>query len=207
MDARAHWDGIHTVKARNAVSWYAPHLERSLMLIEELAGSRSSAIIDVGGGQSTLVDDLLGLGYLKITVLDIAQAAIEASKTRLGKMASAVQWLATDITKCQFEPATFDLWHDRAVFHFLTNDADRSAYVRQIIQAVKPGGHVIISTFAKKGPPRCSGLDVVRYDAGSLREALGAGFRLLGSANETHHTPFDTTQEFLYCWFRFDPEP
>jgi 2-polyprenyl-3-methyl-5-hydroxy-6-metoxy-1,4-benzoquinol methylase len=206
MDSRTHWDGIHATKARDAVSWYTPHLARSLTLIEKLAGSRTSSIIDVGGGQSTLVDDLLGLGYSNITVLDIAPSAIEASKVRIGDKAQAVQWIAADITKCEFEPAGFDLWHDRAVFHFLTDAADRGSYVRQVSRAVKPGSHVIISTFAKEGPTRCSGLDVVRYDADSLLEALGTEFTLLGSSSESHHTPFGTTQEFLYCWFRFDPE-
>ena len=206
MDRQAHWDGIHATKARDAVSWYTPHLARSLTLIEKLAGARRSSIIDVGGGQSTLVDDLLGLGYSNITVLDIAQSAVEASMARLGERAQAVRWLAADVTKCELEPAAFDLWHDRAVFHFLTDAADRAAYAQQVHRAVKPGGHVIISAFAKEGPTRCSGLDVVRYDAASLVEALGAGFKLFGSASESHHTPFGTTQEFLYCWFRFDPE-
>jgi SAM-dependent methyltransferase len=201
MDAKAHWDKIHTEKARDGVSWYTPHLDWSLKLIDQLAGNRASSILDVGGGQSTLVDDLLGRGYLNITVLDIAQAAIAAGKARLGKASKGVKWIAGDITRCILEPAAFDLWHDRAVFHFLTEANDRRAYVGQVLHALKPGGHLIISTFEMEGPERCSGLDVVRYDRATLLAAFGARFRMLGDATEEHRTPFGTRQPFLYGWF------
>jgi SAM-dependent methyltransferase len=202
VDARIHWDRIYTEKSPNAVSWYTPHLETSLKLIEQLASDRAASIIDVGGGASTLVDDLLLRGYKDLTVLDISQAAIDASWLRLGRAAEDVRWIAEDVTKCELEPGAFDVWHDRAVFHFLTRANDRIAYVRQVSRAMKPGGLVIVSTFGTEGPTRCSGLDVVQYDAASLRAEFGAKFRLLGSSNEVHHTPFSKTQQFLFCWFR-----
>src|SRR5215472_4659016 len=128
MDSQAHWEKVYTEKAPNQVSWYRPHLDTSLALIEQAAPSRSASIIDVGGGESTLVDDLLARGYENITVLDISQTAIDANRRRLGKLADRVHWLAADITTVELKPAAYDLWHDRAVFHFLTSPADRAAY-------------------------------------------------------------------------------
>jgi 2-polyprenyl-3-methyl-5-hydroxy-6-metoxy-1,4-benzoquinol methylase len=198
MDSRTHWEKIYGEKAPNAVSWYRPHLETSLSLIERVA-SRDSVIIDVGGGESTLVDDLLSHGHENVTVLDVSQTAIEANKTRLGKASGRVHWLVADITKAQLAQSAYDVWHDRAVFHFLTAPNDRVAYVRQAARAVKPGGHVIVSTFGPEGPNKCSGLDVVRYDAESLHREFGVHFRLLESTKELHQTPFGTIQQFLYC--------
>ena len=198
MDSRAHWEKIYGEKAPNAVSWYRPHLETSLSLIERVA-SIDSAIIDVGGGESTLVDDLLSHGYENVTVLDVSQTAIDANKTRLGKASERVYWLVADITKAELAQSAYDVWHDRAVFHFLTAPNDRVAYVRQAARAVKPGGHVIVSTFGPEGPTKCSGLDVVRYDADSLHQEFGVHFRLLESSKELHQTPFGTIQQFLYC--------
>jgi 2-polyprenyl-3-methyl-5-hydroxy-6-metoxy-1,4-benzoquinol methylase len=202
MKAQAHWDRIYTEKAPDAVSWYCPHLETSLAFIERACADRSARIIDVGGGESTLVDDLLTLGYRNITVLDISQTAIDANRKRLGKTSERVQWLVADIARVELEPAAYDVWHDRAVFHFLTAARDRVAYVRQVASAVKPGGHVIVSTFGPEGPAKCSGLDVVRYDAESLHNEFGVHFRLLESSRELHRTPFGTTQQFLYCYCR-----
>jgi len=204
MDAQTHWNEIYTEKAPDAVSWYRPHLETSVALIEELASGRSASIIDVGGGESTLVDDLLARGYEDITVLDISPTAIDANKQRLGKAAARVHWLVADITKVELKPSAYDLWHDRAVFHFLTAASDRVAYVRQVARAVKPGGHVIVSTFGPEGPTRCSGLDVVRYDAESLHREFGVQFRFLRSSKELHQTPFGTLQQFLYCCCRVE---
>jgi SAM-dependent methyltransferase len=204
MDAETHWERIYREKAPDAVSWYRPHLERSLALIEQLAPDRSASIIDVGGGESTLVDDLLARGYQKVSVLDISQTAIDANRKRLGNLAQAVHWLVADITRSELEPSAYHVWHDRAVFHFLTTASDRVAYVRQVARAVKPGGHVIVSTFGPEGPTKCSGLDVVRYDAQSLHDQFGVHFRLLGSSNELHATPFGTTQQFLYCYCRLE---
>jgi SAM-dependent methyltransferase len=204
MDTQTHWEKIYTEKAPNAVSWYRPHLETSLALIEKAAPGASASVIDVGGGESTLVDDLLARGYESITVLDISQTAIDANKKRLGKPAEGVHWLVADITKVDLEPSSYNVWHDRAVFHFLTSPSDRVAYVRQVSRAVKPGGSVIVSTFGPEGPTKCSGLDVVRYDAKSLHEEFGVRFRLLDSCKELHHTPFGTVQQFLYCYCRVE---
>jgi SAM-dependent methyltransferase len=204
MDAQTHWEKIYTEKAPDAVSWYRPHLETSLSLIERTSGGCSASIIDVGGGESTLVDDLLARGYENITVLDISQTAIGAIRKRLGKISERVHWLVADIIKAELEPSAYDLWHDRAVFHFLTATGDRVTYVRQVARAVKPGGHVIISTFGPQGPAKCSGLDVVRYDAESLHREFGVHFRLLGSSQELHRTPSGTIQQFLYCYCRVE---
>ena len=204
MDRQRHWEHIYQTKAPDQVSWYSPHLNASLDLIERAAVSRAAAIIDIGGGESTLADDLLTRGYRDITILDISHTAIDASKERLGKDAERVRWLVADITKVSLSPASFDVWHDRAVFHFLTASSEREAYVRQVAQALKPGGHVIIGTFGPEGPVRCSGLDVVRYDAGSLHDEFGKRFRLIESTRQLHQTPLGTTQEFLYCYCRFE---
>ena len=204
MDAQNHWEKIYSENAPTAVSWYRPHLEKSLTVIEQVASDRSASIIDVGGGESTLVDDLLTRGYQNITVLDISQTAIGENRKRLGQVAENVQWLAADITKVELQPSVYDVWHDRAVFHFLTSPDDRVAYVRQVARAVRHGGHVIVSTFGPEGPTKCSGLDVVRYDAESLHKEFGANFRLLGSFKELHNTPFGTTQQFLYCYCRVE---
>jgi SAM-dependent methyltransferase len=204
MDPQKHWEKIYTEKAPDAVSWYSPHLDASISLIERTSVSRSAAIIDVGGGESTLVDDLLARGYENITVLDISQTAIDANRRRLGSAAQRIHWMVADITKVELEPYAFDVWHDRAVFHFLTASADRAAYVRQVAHAVKPGGHVIVSTFGPEGPTRCSGLDVVRYDADSLHTEFGGRFRLVESSKQLHRTPFGTQQQFLYCYCRLE---
>lgn len=204
MDARTHWEKIYTEKAPEAVSWYRQHLETSLALIEQAAAARSASVIDVGGGQSTLVDDLLACGYENITVLDISQTAIDANRRRLGKASERVRWRVADITKAELEASAYDVWHDRAVFHFLTATSDRVAYVRQVACAVRPGGHVIVSTFGPEGPRKCSGLDVVRYDAETLHKEFGVQFRLLRSSEELHRTPLGTIQQFLYCFCRVE---
>lgn len=201
MSTQKHWEQVYGTKPPDQVSWYRPHLETSLALIERaLKGNRMSAVIDVGGGASTLVDDLLADGYCNITVLDISQTAIDVARTRLGSRSSEVRWLPADATQVDFGPQSFDLWHDRAVFHFLTRPEERAAYVKNVLRAVKPGGHVIVSTFGPEGPHKCSGLDVTRYDAEGLHDEFGARFRLVESSTEIHATPFGTTQQFLYCY-------
>jgi 2-polyprenyl-3-methyl-5-hydroxy-6-metoxy-1,4-benzoquinol methylase len=202
VDAKLHWEKVYTTKAPDAVSWYRPHLATSLALIERAAVARTASIIDVGGGESTLVDDLLLRGYQNITILDISQIAIDVTKQRLGSAAEQVRWLVGDITEIELEKGAYDVWHDRAVFHFLIAPEHRIAYVRQVASSVKPGGHVIVSTFGPDGPTKCSGLEVMRYDAGSLHSEFGARFRLVESSQELHHTPFGTTQQFLYCYCR-----
>lgn len=200
MDTEAHWENIYGTKAPGEVSWYCLHLETSLGLIERVADWRSAAIIDVGGGESTLVDDLVARGYGNLTVLDISRRAIEHTRARLGPEARSVTWLVDDITQAELPAQTYDVWHDRAVFHFLTDPGQRQAYVRQVVSAVKPGGHVIIGTFGPEGPTRCSGLEVMRYDAGALHSEFGDRFRLVESSKQLHRTPFGTTQQFLYCY-------
>jgi 2-polyprenyl-3-methyl-5-hydroxy-6-metoxy-1,4-benzoquinol methylase len=204
MDEHAHWENIYRQKAPDAVSWYRRHLERSLALIERAATDRNASIIDVGGGESTLVDDLLARGFKNVAVLDISQTAIDVTKKRLGAAADRVRWLAADITQTLLEPGAYDIWHDRAVFHFLTNPQQRHAYVRQVARSVRPGGHVIVSTFGPEGPTKCSGLDVMRYDADSLHDEFGRQFRLVDSTKELHETPLGTTQQFLYCYCRVE---
>jgi len=160
------------------------------------------SLIDVGGGESTLVDDLLLRGYGNITVLDVSQTAIDVTKRRLGLAAEQVRWLVGDITKIELDEGAYDVWHDRAVFHFLTAPEQRIAYVRQVARSVRPGGHIIVSTFGPEGPTKCSGLEVMRYDAGSLHREFGERFHLVESSKEVHHTPFGTMQQFLYCYCR-----
>ena len=204
MDPKTHWEKIYSTKAATHVSWYSPHLETSLALIHRAAGANSASIIDVGGGESTLVDDLLARGYQNITILDISQTAIDVTKTRLKELAEQVQWLAGDVTKIALLRGAYDVWHDRAVFHFLTEMEERRAYVRQVAHAVRPGGHVIVSTFGPEGPARCSGLNVARYNTESLHAQFGARFSLVESSKELHQTPFGTTQQFLYCYCRVE---
>jgi ubiquinone/menaquinone biosynthesis C-methylase UbiE len=204
MDVQTHWEKVYGKNAPNAVSWYRPHLETSLALIARTAVGTSASIIDVGGGESTLVDDLLLRGYKDITVLDVSPTAIEVTKRRLGPTSEQVHWLIADVTETNLEPGVYDLWHDRAVFHFLTVQERRIAYVRQVTRVVKPGGHVIVGCFGPQGPKKCSGLEVMRYDAESLHGEFGAHFRLVESSQEQHRTPLGTAQQFLYCYCRIE---
>jgi 2-polyprenyl-3-methyl-5-hydroxy-6-metoxy-1,4-benzoquinol methylase len=204
MDTRSYWEKVYKTKDPEKVSWYRPHLETSLDLIQRAAGGYSASIIDVGGGESTLVDDLVAKGYEDITVLDVSETAITVTRKRLGLAADRVHWLTADITAAHLEPFAYDVWHDRAVFHFLTTPEHQIAYVRNVGNAVKPGGYVIISTFGPAGPARCSGLEVMRYDAESLHDQFGVRFRLVESSKELHRTPFGTTQQFLYCYCKVE---
>jgi SAM-dependent methyltransferase len=199
MDRETHWETVYQTKPTDGVSWYRPHLETSLRLIQSASIGFEAAMIDVGGGEATLVDDLLELGYTQLNVLDISQAAIERAQHRLGEHADRVNWLLGDITKIQLPAQQYDIWHDRAVFHFLTTEMQRSAYISRLRQALKPGGHFIISTFGPQGPEKCSGLDIIRYDINSLQQQFGDNFQLLESGSETHLTPFNTEQQFVYC--------
>ena len=202
VEPKKHWDKVYTTKAPEAVSWYRPHLETSLALIERAAASRSASLIDVGGGESTLIDDLLLRGYQNITILDVSEAAINLIQRRLGSAAGRVRWLVADITEIELETRAYDVWHDRAVFHFLTAREQRIAYVRQVVRSVRPGGHIIVSVFGPEGPTKCSGLETMHYDAESLYREFGARFQLIESSKELHHTPMGTTQQFLYCYCR-----
>jgi len=202
MDAGEHWENVYKTKAPDDVSWYRPHLDRSLALIEAASPDRSASIIDVGGGESTLVDDLLALGYTNLTVLDVSQTALDVTAARLCNPGTSVRWLCADITGDSLPWLSVDVWHDRAVFHFLTQPGQRTVYVQHVSRVVKPGGHVIVSTFGPDGPTKCSGLQVVRYDADGLHTEFGERFRLIQSSMELHQTPFGTTQQFLYCYCR-----
>lgn len=202
MQTSEHWEDVYRNKRFDAVSWYAPHLGESLRLIEQLCPDKTAAIVDIGGGESTLVDDLLQRHYLDVSVLDISATAIDFTKQRLGAKAQQVSWHVGDITQFDFGIKQFDLWHDRAVFHFLTDPAARHRYVELVRRAVKPGGYVLMATFGPNGPLKCSGLDVVRYDDQTLHREFGEGFALQGSELEQHHTPMGTDQQFLYCWCR-----
>jgi SAM-dependent methyltransferase len=197
-----HWENVYQNKRFDAVSWYAPHLAESLRLIEQLCPDKTAAIVDIGGGESTLVDDLLHRHYLDLSVLDISATAIEFTKQRLGSKASEVSWHVGNITQYDLAPKQFDLWHDRAVFHFLTEPSARRNYVELVRRSVKPGGYVLMATFGPNGPLQCSGLDVVRYTDDQLHNEFGEGFELLGSEINHHHTPMGTDQQFLYCWCR-----
>lgn len=204
MTTKAHWENVYQTKAVDEVSWYRPHLEISLSLIESATRDKNSAVIDVGGGEATLVDDLVARGYRDVTVLDISQAAIDVAKSRLGPAGEPVHWITGDITRVAMEPARYDVWHDRAVFHFLTKAEDRAAYVRQVARSVRVGGHVIVATFGVDGPEKCSGLDVVRYDAEQLHGEFGPKFHLLESVSELHETPWGAPQQFIYCFCRME---
>jgi hypothetical protein len=205
MDRKQHWDGVYAEKAEDAVSWFQAHPETSLALIHSVGLDKTDAIIDVGGGASRLVDGLVRENFRDVTVLDIAEAALEKSRRRLGKEAHRVHWIATDITRWRPEQR-YRLWHDRAVFHFLTALEDREAYRRALEGALVMGGYALIASFALDGPERCSGLPVQRYAPESLAMELGPAFRLITHKHEAHTTPAGKIQRFQYSLFRFTPE-
>lgn len=202
MQSREHWERVYSSKATDAVSWFQEHAESSLRLIQATGVSSAASVIDVGGGASTLVDDLLAHGYTNLTVLDLSAAALKAAQTRLGPRAGQVRWMEADVVQADLQQQGFDVWHDRAVFHFLTEPQERHAYVAKVLGAVKPGGHVIVATFAEDGPTQCSGLPVMRYSPDALHAEFGAPFLLQQHTKESHHTPFGTVQQFTYCYCR-----
>lgn len=202
MQSRQHWENVYSTRATDAVSWYQAHANLSVDLIQATGVGRDASIIDVGGGASTLVDDLLAAGHTDLSVLDLSAAALSAARKRLGSRASGVQWIEADITRANLPANRFDVWHDRAVFHFLTAAEDRAAYVQAVLHSVKPGGHVIVATFAEDGPNQCSGLPVMRYCANELHGEFGEAFTLLRHEKEAHHTPSGTVQQFVYCYCR-----
>jgi len=200
-DTRTHWDKTYTAKAETQVSWYQANPQRSLDLIRSAVPNLSTSIIDIGGGASRLVDALLAGGYSDLTVLDVSEVALDRSKARLGMQADRVSWIVADITAWQ--PArTWNVWHDRAVFHFLTDPGAQDAYIAALKRGTVPASVVIMATFALNGPERCSGLPVQRYSPTTLAARLGPDFKLYAEAAETHSTPFGTTQEFAYAAFR-----
>lgn len=198
MDQQAHWQGVYESKSETEVSWFQDSPTVSLALIAETGLPSDARMIDVGGGASRLVDQLVGQGWRSITVLDIAAAALEMARRRLGERAGLVDWVVADVTRWS-PPGQFDLWHDRAVFHFLTDPADRAAYAAVMAAAVPGGGHAIIGTFAPDGPERCSGLPICRYGADGLAAEFAGHFDLADARTEDHLTPAGKVQRFQFC--------
>lgn len=198
---QAHWDGVYTNKSENAVSWFQENPTPSLQLIAAAGATPATTVIDIGGGASSLVDRLLGMGFHAITVLDVSSAALDAAKARLGAEAEKVRWIVADATA--WEPdETYDIWHDRAAFHFLTEERERAGYVARLSRSLRPGGHAIIATFAPDGPERCSGLPVVRYNGRSLVRALDDDFELIETLQHEHTTPQGAAQRFQFSLLR-----
>jgi SAM-dependent methyltransferase len=201
INHKAHWESVYSTKGDTGVSWYQSEPRLSLELIRAVAPSIRGRIIDVGGGSSVLVERLLDLPFERVAVLDIAETALSRARSRLGERAGRVEWIAADVTEIQ-DLGTFDVWHDRAVFHFLTDAAERRNYVDLARRALPEGGHLVIASFADDGPKRCSGLDVRRYNAETMGIELGEGFSLVREAKETHTTPWGSSQPFFYGVFR-----
>lgn len=199
---KIHWENVYQTKSPDKVSWFQDHLEKSLELIVAAGIDKKARIIDVGGGASTLAEDLLAKGYSDLTVLDISSGALSQSKKRLGEKSKHIIWLDADILKADLPKNVFDLWHDRAVFHFLTTPGDRKTYLKVLRQSLKPGGFVIMASFSLEGPEKCSGLAVMRYSPEALSRELGPDFTLVKDCHERHKTPFNTTQDFIYCLFK-----
>ena len=203
MDSKHHWQRVYGTKPADTMSWYQPTAAHSVEMIRRVARDLRTPIIDVGGGASVLVDELLAAGYARLTVLDLAATALETARDRLGALAARVRWLEADLLTADLPAGGYGVWHDRAVFHFLTDLTDRAAYVRQVQHAVRPGGFVLVATFAADGPEKCSGLPVARYSADSLHREFGREFELVQSEREVHHTPDGTVQSFVYCLCRW----
>jgi SAM-dependent methyltransferase len=202
VEKKAHWEQVYGTRMPEKTGWYKPRLDTSLDWIASLGFDRTEPVIDVGGGASTLVDDLVDEGYESITVLDISEAALDASKRRLGSQSQLIMWLPVDVTAYPLPENRFVLWHDRAVFHFLTEAEEREAYCRNLRRALKPGAYAVIGTFAPDAPPKCSGLPVQRYDAAALSATLGDDFTLLREQQEMHVTPGGVEQLYQYCLFQ-----
>ncbi len=202
MDRKTHWETIFAQKQPEGLTWYQEYPRLSLQLIEKTGVTADGRIIDVGGGTSFLVDYLLTAGFRNVTVLDISDKALALNQERLGDKAQQVTWISDDVTTAQLLPNHYDVWHDRAVFHFLTDPKDRQLYREAVLRSLRPGGHLIVSTFAFDGPEKCSGLDVVRYGEEDIQAAFGDEFDLLLCIDEDHHTPWDTTQKFTYFHLR-----
>lgn len=202
MERKEHWNQVYQTKAPDNVSWYQRRPDLSLSLIAAASIGKDAGIIDVGGGASVLVDHLLDLGYTNLAVLDLSRAALSISRARLGARAAAADWFEADVTFFE-PPRRYGLWHDRAVFHFLTDADDRCRYVATLRKALQPNGAVVMATFAPEGPPKCSGLDVMRYDEQSIAAELGDEFQLREVRRETHMTPWQAEQRFNYFRFVF----
>lgn len=196
--APEHWNSVYLTKPSDSVSWYRPHLDHSWRLLDGLAVSPAARFIDIGGGASTFVDDALDRGYNHVTVVDLAEAALSVARERLGARAAGVQWISGDITTLTFDAAAYDIWHDRAVFHFLTDPSDQAKYFAALQQTVAPGGYVVIGTFGPNGPEQCSGLPTLHLSGDDLFERLPDGFAKISTSLDVHTTPRGASQEFAY---------
>lgn len=199
---KEHWEAVYGAKPAERVSWYRPHLDESLRFVAASGLGCDATVIDVGGGASTFVDDLLERGFANVTVLDLSETALEAARARMGERAATVRWLVADVTRADFAAHAYDFWHDRAVFHFLTDRDARRRYVETVRRAVRPGGHVVIATFGPRGPDKCSGLEVLRFTPEALHAEFGDDFARVADSTEIHRTPWGSEQEFVYCYCR-----
>jgi SAM-dependent methyltransferase len=202
MTAKPHWENVYGTKSHKDVSWYADHVEVTPAWIHDLKLSPDAALIDVGGGASTWVDDMLGQGFHSVTVLDISGAALNIAKARLGERASTVHWLEADVREQSFAPQSLDLWHDRAVFHFLTEESDRERYRAQVFAALKPGGYLLFSIFADDGPEKCSMLPVRRHSEAELATFFAESMEVVRSERGVHKTPGGAEQRFVTVLLR-----
>lgn len=201
FDRKKHWENIYETKPLSEVSWFQPTPETSLNFFKEYKIPTTAKIIDIGGGDSLLVDFLLDLGYQNITVLDISEAALNRAKKRLGNKANQVKWIVADVTT--FEPAEkYDFWHDRAAFHFLTNEDEVKHYVETVRNSITPNGILVIGTFSEQGPKKCSGIDIKQYSANTLIKLFSSEFEKLNCFTVEHQTPFNTIQQFVFCSFK-----
>jgi ubiquinone/menaquinone biosynthesis C-methylase UbiE len=202
MASKQHWETIYISKTADSVSWFQEHAGTSLQMIAGTGITSDGHIIDVGGGASTLADDLLSAGFTRVSVLDLSAAALQTAQARLGSKAAAATGITGDITQVELPDNRYDIWHDRAVFHFLVSPAERAAYKKTLGRSLKTGGHLILATFAEDGPEKCSGLSVQRYSVAELQAELGSDYALLHSKREQHTTPSQAIQNFNYCYFR-----
>ncbi|MBR0796271.1 class I SAM-dependent methyltransferase [Bradyrhizobium jicamae] len=200
-DRQSHWQTVYLTKGEQDVSWSQADPQPSLRLIESVVAGRDAAIVDIGGGASRLVDALLQHGFAALTVLDLSEAALASARVRVGAAGDTVQWIAGDATVWQPQQA-FDVWHDRAAFHFLVEERDRAAYLDRLHRGVRPGGHAVIATFALDGPEKCSGLPVARYDPATLSRTIGPAFELIAHEPHRHVTPWGATQSFQFSVLR-----
>lgn len=205
MSDSDHWRAVYQSKQPDQVSWFAPHLDLDLALIKRAGLDPSAHIVDVGAGAATLIDDLLGAGFTRLTALDLSEDALAASQARLGSRAEQVRWIVGDATLPLLEDASVDLWHDRAVLHFLTDVTARDAYIARLHAALNHGSWALLATFAPDGPTRCSGLDVSRYTPQELAALLGPRFTLVEQALHTHTTPWGAPQRFAYALCQHTP--
>ncbi len=201
IERQAHWETVYSTKNDTEVSWFQESPELSLKLLKLVGAETNSAIIDVGGGASRLVDTLLSRGFEDISVLDISNEALNVARMRLGEKGNRVKWLVADATTWE-PPQRYDIWHDRAAFHFLNLAQEQKAYIERMKRALNIGGHIIIGTFALDGPEKCSGLPVTRHDAESLSTLFGKGFSLIDSRREEHSTPSGGVQRFQFSTFK-----